>query len=78
MRWRRRIPGKYRASPVAANGRIYFLNETGLCTIMGASASYDRLAENQLDVEQTFGSPAISNQQLFIRGKEALYCITRY
>ncbi|MDA7980706.1 MAG: PQQ-binding-like beta-propeller repeat protein [Pirellulales bacterium] len=74
--WRRRLPGKYRASPVAADGRVYFLNDQGLCTVVGASARYHRLSENQLG-DRTLASMAISQQEIFIRGGQALYCVTR-
>ena len=37
LRWKARLKGEYRASPVAAEGRIYFLNTKGLCTVLSAS-----------------------------------------
>ena len=34
--WKERLKGDYRASPMAAEGRIYFLNTKGLCTVVSA------------------------------------------
>ncbi len=74
--WKERIKGGYRASPIAAEGRIYFLNTEGLTTVVSASTRYDRLTENPLD-DTTFASPAVSDGKIFIRGKKALYCVRK-
>jgi len=72
--WKKRLVGKYKASPVAVNGRILFLNSEGTCTVISASPRFDKLAENHLEAE-TIASPAIANGHLFIRGRKQLYCI---
>ena len=59
------------ASPIAADGRIYFLNTDGLTTIVSAALRFDKLIENQLD-DTTTASPAISDGKLFIRGISAV------
>ena len=74
--WKERLKGEYRASPVAVDGRIYFLNTKGLCTVVSASPRFDRLTENQLD-DATFASPAVADSKLYIRGKKSLYCISK-
>jgi outer membrane protein assembly factor BamB len=76
LKWKERLKGKYKASPVAAAGRIFFLNTEGLCTVVSASPRFDKLVENQLD-DETIASLAISDGQIFIRGRKALYCIGR-
>lgn len=76
LQWKERLKGDYKASPIAVDGRIYFLNTTGLCTIVSASNRFDKLTENQLD-DETLASPAVSDGRLFIRGKQSLYCIGR-
>jgi len=75
--WKDRVRGNYRASPLAAEGRVYFLNTEGLMTVISASPRFDRLTENRLDVEHTFASPAVSDGKLLLRGKKWLYCISR-
>jgi outer membrane protein assembly factor BamB len=74
--WKERLKGQYRASPLAAEGRVYFLNMEGLTTVVSAFSRYDRLTENQLD-DRTIASPATSDGQLFIRGRKWLYCLSR-
>lgn len=76
LRWQQRLPGKYAASPVAAEGRIYFLNTAGRCTVVAASPKFDKLTENQLE-DETRASIAISDGHLFVRGKKHLYCLGR-
>lgn len=74
--WKKRLPGDYKASPVAAEGRIYFLNLHGQMTVVAANDRYDRLAENQLD-DETVASPAVSNGRIYLRGKKHLYAIEK-
>jgi outer membrane protein assembly factor BamB len=69
-----RLKGDYKASPLAAEGRIYFLNTSGLCTVVSASEKMEKLGENQLP-DTTLASPAVAGGQLFIRGRQALYCL---
>lgn len=76
VKWRHRLKGEYKASPIAAEGRVYFLNQQGLCTIVSAQLGFNQLAENQLN-DETLASPAISDGKLFIRGKKYLYCIAK-
>jgi outer membrane protein assembly factor BamB len=75
-RWKERLPGDYKASPIAADGRIYFLNEAGLCTVVEAGSVFVKLAENKLD-EPTIASPAVSGGRIYLRGQKNLYCIGR-
>lgn len=74
LKWKERLAGDYKASPLAADGRVYFLNLAGKCTVVAASAKFDKLAENQLDDRFT-SSPAVSDGKLFLHGDKALYCI---
>ena len=45
LKWKERLKGKYKASPVAVDGRILFLNTEGLCTVVSAAPRFDKLAE---------------------------------
>jgi outer membrane protein assembly factor BamB len=74
MQWKERLKGEYRASPLAADGRIYFLNTQGLATVVAASPRFNHLAENQLD-DDTLASPIVSDGHLYLRGRKALYCL---
>jgi outer membrane protein assembly factor BamB len=76
IKWKERLKGQYKASPIAVDGRIYFLNTEGLATVVSASPRFDKLIENKLD-DTTLASPALSDGKLFIRGYKSLYCIGR-
>lgn len=76
LQWKERLKGDFKASPVAADGRIYFLNTKGLCTVVKAQKKFEKLLENQLD-DETIASPAISAGKIYLRGKNSLYCISR-
>lgn len=74
LHWQERLKGNYRASPMVAEGRVYFLNMKGLATVVAASDRFERLAENALE-DDTIASPATSEGKLFLRGHKALYCV---
>lgn len=76
QQWKERLPGDYKASPVAAEGRLYVVNTTGLTTVMAADDRFEKLAQNQLD-DETIASPAISNGRIYLRGRKTLYAIGR-
>lgn len=74
--WRTRIGGKYSASPLVANGKIYFFNQEGKCTVIKAGDTFEVLAENQFDAG-FMASPAVAGDSLFLRTETHLYCIEK-
>jgi outer membrane protein assembly factor BamB len=62
------------ASPVAAAGRIYFTSREGVTTVIAGGDEFEVLATNRLD-DGFDASPAMVGPQIFLRGKEHLYCI---
>jgi outer membrane protein assembly factor BamB len=75
LKWKERLPGTFKASPLAADGKVYFLNLAGVCTVVAAAEKFEKLAENKLE-ENPSASPAVSDGCLFLRGKKSLYCIS--
>ena len=65
---------RYYASPVAAGGRIYFLDLAGRVHVVRAGKTFERLASNEMG-ESCYASPAICEGRLFIRTKQHLYCL---
>ncbi|MBI3210970.1 MAG: PQQ-binding-like beta-propeller repeat protein [Candidatus Solibacter usitatus] len=63
----------YYASPVAAAGKIYFLSQHGKATVLQAGAEWEVLATNDLE-EETFATPAIVDDKIYLRTRSALYC----
>ena len=72
--WRSRLTGSYSASPVAADGRIYFFSEDGKATVIEAAREFKVLAENTLE-SGFMASPAIDGRALYLRTKTHLYRI---
>jgi len=73
--WQQRLGGTYSASPVFADGRIYFLAEQGVTTVIAPGKQFRRLAANPLD-GGLLASMAISSGSLFLRTDSHLYRIT--
>jgi outer membrane protein assembly factor BamB len=72
--WHERIGTKYSASPVYADGRIYFCSEDGKTTVLEAGRQFKVLAENTLE-DGFMASPAIVGKALFLRTRTHLYRI---
>lgn len=73
--WQQRLGGTYSASPVFADGRIYFLAEQGVTTVIAPGRDFRRLATNPLD-GGLLASMAISSGSIFLRTDSHLYRIT--
>ena len=70
--WQQRLGGNHSASPIFADGRIYFLNEEGESVVIEPGKEFKKLATNQLD-GQTLASMAVSGKAIFIRSSDHLY-----
>jgi len=72
-----RLPGieSLYASPVAAADRIYFTGRSGTTLVLKHGQEFNVLATNKLD-EGIDASPALVDNELFLRGENHLYCIT--
>jgi hypothetical protein len=62
------------ASPIAAAGRVYLVGRFGATVVIKDSEKYEVLATNTMN-ESFDGSPVAVGNQLFLRGRENLYCI---
>ena len=62
----------FSASPVFADGRIYFLSEEGTSTVIAPGKEFRKLATNTLDGEM-LASMAVSERSIFIRTNSHLY-----
>jgi outer membrane protein assembly factor BamB len=62
------------ASPVAAGGKVYLVGRNGTSVVIKDAPKFEVLATNPLD-DRIDASPAVAGRELFLRGKEYLYCI---
>lgn len=83
--WKRRLAGPVSASPVLANGNIYWANEAGTMYVVKASPQkFELVAENTVG-SSAFASPALCGGQIFLRvadgegagRQEWLYCFAQ-
>jgi outer membrane protein assembly factor BamB len=72
--WKRRLSGKFSASPIVSDSRIYLLNENGQMEVIQAGDRYKKLSSSTLP-GRTFASPAAAGNRLYLRTEEFLYCI---
>lgn len=72
--WQQRLAGNFSASPVAAEGRVYFVGDNGETTVIEAGPEFKTLAKNPLE-GNVQASPAISHGRIFIRTERHLFAI---
>ncbi len=72
--WKERLPGNVTASPIHADGRLYFFDEDGKATILKPGRIYQVLQTNQLD-DGMMASPVVDGKSLYLRTKTHLYRI---
>ncbi|MGH9337397.1 MAG: PQQ-binding-like beta-propeller repeat protein, partial [Vicinamibacteria bacterium] len=69
-----RTGGVFSAAPVAADGKVYFMSETGEAIVIAAKREFEILAQNAMDA-RFLASPAIAGGQLFLRSDDRLICV---
>jgi outer membrane protein assembly factor BamB len=72
--WKERMDGNYAASPIYADGRLYFFGDEARTTVIRPGREYKVLAVNELG-EPLKASPAVAGKALILRTKDNLYCI---
>jgi len=74
--WQQRFfSANVKVSPVAGDGKIYFMNGQGNCTVVRASPKLEVLATNELN-QATLSTPALSQGALFLRTQGYLHCVS--
>jgi outer membrane protein assembly factor BamB len=72
--WQERIGGHFAASPVFADGRLFFCSRQGNVTVIKPGRRFESLATNALETG-CMASPAVSGNALFLRTETHLYRI---
>jgi outer membrane protein assembly factor BamB len=70
--WTERIGGKYAASPIYADGRLYFFSQDGNTTVLKPGRAFEVLATNALD-NGFMASPAADGKAFYLRTRTHLY-----
>jgi outer membrane protein assembly factor BamB len=74
LHYQQRLGGNHSASPIFADGRIYFLSEEGAATVIAPGTTFQKLAVNEIN-GATLASMAVANGSIFIRSLTHLYRI---
>ncbi len=72
--WQHRLGCAFSASPLYAEGRIYFFGEDGEVPVIAAADEFKLLAENKLG-DGFMASPAVYDNSLILRSRTQLYRI---
>lgn len=64
---------RYYASPVAADGKIFMLSETGKIAVLAPGGTLEPVVVNDLE-DDIYATPAISDDRMYVRTRGWLYC----
>lgn len=72
-----RLPETYsfKASPVAARGKLYLASEEGDVVVLKLGTRFEVLAVNKMGDEMFVSSPVIVDGRLYLRSQDELFCI---
>ncbi len=70
--WQERVGGNYSASPIFADGRIYFFSDDGKTAVIAPGREFKLMAENTLG-DGCMASPAVVGNSLILRSRSHLY-----
>lgn len=71
--WQHRLGRRHSASPVTADGLVYFPDDDGITWVVKPGEEFELVAKNVVN-EPVSASPAISNGDFFLRTDNNLYC----
>jgi outer membrane protein assembly factor BamB len=63
----------YYASPVAGDGKVYIVSQSGVAVVLDAARDQEILSTAELG-DEVYATPAIAGGRIFIRTRGALYC----
>jgi outer membrane protein assembly factor BamB len=74
-----RLPKSYnfKASPIGANGKLYLATEDGDVVVLKMGEKFEVIATNTLSDQVFIATPVIAGGELFLRGKDKLFCISQ-
>jgi outer membrane protein assembly factor BamB len=72
--WSQRLGGEFSASPIYADGKLYFCGMNGDVTVVKPGLKYEQLGKNTLP-DGFMASPAVAENSLILRTKSAVYRI---
>jgi len=68
--------GNYYSAPVAGDGKLFLINESGQLTVVRAAGDWDVISTSALG-EPVYATPAIADGRIYLRTSGHLYCFGR-
>jgi len=72
--WQERVNGIFSASPIAGDGKVYFVSEAGETIVLKAGRTFEVLARNKLD-GHFVASPAAGGGKVFLRADDRVFAV---
>lgn len=72
--WTERVGGKFAASPIYGDGKLYFFDQKGSALVVKPGRKFEVLSTNTLE-NGFMASPGVAENSLFLRSKSHLYRI---
>ena len=72
--WQERVNGIFSASPIAGDGKIYFVSEAGETIVLKAGRTFQVVSRNKLD-GHFVASPAAGGGKVFLRADDRVIAI---
>ena len=68
-------PYQFKASPTAADGKLYLASEVGDVIVVKMGKTFEVLATNKMPDQTFIASPVVVGGDLYLRSQDTLYCI---
>lgn len=72
--WQERVTGVFSASPIAGDGKIYFVSEAGETIVLKAGRTFEIVSRNKLD-GHFVASPAAGGGKIFLRADDRVIAV---
>lgn len=73
--WQELVEGQFSASPVAADGKVYVVNEAGETTVFRVTGEQPEVLARNAVEETILATPAVAGGAIYLRSDRHLYCI---
>ena len=74
--WQERVGGTFSASPIAGDGKVYFVSEGGETIVLKAGRTFEVVARNRLN-GHFVASPAADQGRIFLRADDRIFAVGR-
>ena len=72
--WQERVDGVFSASPIAGDGKVYFVSEAGETIVLKAGRTFQIVSRNKLD-GHFVASPAAGGGKVFLRADDRIIAV---